>query len=152
MNSVLTFQREPLMPAFQEAGPLFREHYEEIAWKQDKVKLDPDVGKYAAYEKADVLRVFIARRDGILVGYAAYILSRPLHYKGIIAATNDVVFLSKSERGGAGVRLMKFAEKELIAEGVQAISLHIKTWANWGKLAERMGYEHTEVIYQKWVG
>lgn len=149
----IAYQREGLHPAFEDAQPLLRQHYEEIAWKRDKIALLPDIERYDAMDVAGKLRVFTARQEGTLIGYAVYILSNALHYKQTSVATNDVVFLQASQRGKmAGIRLMKFADAALKMDGVQVIILHIKTAANWGRMAELMGYEHTEAIYQRWLG
>lgn len=149
---MIEFARETFDQAYPDAAQLLLDHYEEIAWRKDKIKLNVDAARYRSVEKSGALRVFTARLDGALVGYCAYIVTMHLHYSGTKCGKNDVVFMAKSYRGGTGARLLKYCEAALKAEGVQVIDLHIKLAHNWGPMAERMGYEHTEGNYQKWIG
>jgi GNAT superfamily N-acetyltransferase len=105
-------------------------------------------------EQMDRLRCYTARSiSGDLIGYAIWFLVRGHpHYRYTTYAHNDIVYIDPSHRGGAGIRLLKYAEEQLRSDGVQVLSLHIKTSFDWGPLAKRMGYEHTEVLYNKWVG
>jgi GNAT superfamily N-acetyltransferase len=151
---VITYARESFDVVLVDIQPLWLAHYEEIAWKQDKIKLEVDFDKYRKLEKGGVLRIYTAREDGVLIGYAFFILSQNLHYKSLKQAQNDICYVCPAKRGAnVGKHLLRdFAETELRAEGVKVINLHIKTSYNWQKLAERWGYEHTEVNMQKWIG
>ena len=149
---IVTCQREALMPAMQEAEGLLRAHYEEIAWRRDKIALAPDEARYKSLEKAGVLRVYTARADGRLIGYSVYLVAAALHYKDTVYANNDVLFIEAAARGTAGLRLIRFAEAALKAEGVHVVLLHVKSYNDWSVIAARMGYEPTDKIFQKWIG
>lgn len=148
----LTYQRETFPQAMREAGALLADHYKEIAWRQDKIPLAPDGSRYLALEKAGVLRVYTAREDGRLVGYSVYMVTTHAHYKETLYANNDVLFIEKQSRGTVGLRLIRFAEAALKAEGVQVVMLHIKSYNDWSAVVVRMGYEQTDRIFQKWIG
>ena len=153
MNTNHTYQRETVDGLLVEIMPLLMRHYEEIAWRKEQIKFDPDLDRYRKLEAADFLRIYTARTDGILVGYAVFIISMHLHYKANKVATNDIFYVEPSMRGAmVGRRLIGHVERELKAEGVEVISLHIKTAHNWQKLAEHWGYEQNEVNMKKWIG
>lgn len=147
----ITYQREGLLPAMREAAVLLRDHYEEIAWRRDKIPLAPDDDRYLNLERAGVLRVYTARGPR-LIGYSVYMVSTHAHYKETLYANNDVLFIEKQARGTVGLGLIRFAEAALKAEGVQVVMLHVKTYNDWSPIAERMGYEATDRIFQKWIG
>jgi GNAT superfamily N-acetyltransferase len=138
----------------EEIRPLIIKHYEEIAWKQDKIALNPDFDRYRDIEEKGGLRIYTAREDGALVGYAIFFVMQHLHYKDKVMAVNDLFFVEHSKRGArVGQKLLKeYAQTELYKEGVQWISLHIKLNHDWSKLAEMWGYEKVEVICMKWIG
>lgn len=148
----ITFGRETVASVWDEIQPLLRQHYDELTWRKEKFTLDPDRERYLALETAGRLRVYSMRRDGILVGYSCYLVSPALHYKGVLMAVNDVLYVSPEERGLEPIKFMRWCEKELKNDGVQCITLHIKKSMNWGRLAERMGYEVVETNHLKWIG
>lgn len=150
--SRVEFTREALSLVQKEIEPLLKEHYEEIAWNQEKIPLRPDWAKYQKLEVAGILRVFAARRSGALIGYAVYFVSLHLHYSETLWAANDIIFVRKSERGSVGVKLLRFSETELRSEGVKLVGLHIKLEHDWSRMAERLGYEKTEFNLLKWIG
>lgn len=154
MKTTVVIQQEPFsLELAKECEPLLRQHYEEIAWRKDLIGLAPDYATYEALEKMGRLRCYMARRDGIIVGYAVYFVKPHLHYLNTLVASNDVLYVERSSRGAIlGKRLLAFAEERLRAEGVHYIGLHIKDCMDWSPLARKLGYERVEVQYQKWIG
>ena len=148
----MIYAQETLAQALTEMKPLFAEHWEEIAWRKDKIALAPDYAAYEALETKGVFKLYTARRGGALIGYACWFVSPLLHYKTTLCATNDIVYVDPRYRGGTGMRLVRFSEAELKKLGVQVINLHIKDCLNWGPLAQRAGFERTEANWQKWIG
>lgn len=151
---MITYQTEVISDELiAELKPLLSAHYEEIAWRKDVIKLDPDFDKYRKLELLGSLCIYTAREDGALIGYAIFILSLNLHYR-IKQASNDIFYVEPTKRGAlVGKRLLReYSESELAAQGVKVINLHIKRSHDWTKLAERWGYEHTEANCQKWLG
>lgn len=131
---------------FQEALPLLVEHWQEISHNKD-IPLDPDLDAYLRVAESGSLRVFTVRRGGALIGYAVFIVRRNLHYKTSLQAVQDVLFIRKSERGGTGIRFIKFCDNMLRSEGVQVVYQHVKAAHNFGPLLVRLGYECVEEIY-----
>lgn len=150
----VVFSRETLTLAFlQEALPLLYHHWREVAHDPD-IPLDVDTAVYLASEQAGILRVFTMRApvesydlNAELVGYACFFVRPAPHYKGSLQAVQDVLYLDPSVRGWNGIKFIKWCDDQLMQEGVQKVFHHTKTYANFGPLLERMGYEAIDVIY-----
>lgn len=145
----MEFAREKIWDLWDEAWPLLKAHWEEIARYKD-IPLNPDFDLYHAAELNGVLRVYTARAEGLLIGYAAFMVRSNAHYKDSKQAVQDVVFLRKEcRRGVAGIQLIKYAEDQLAEEGVQVVYHHVKVKNNFGPILGRMGYEQVETIWAK---
>lgn len=119
----------------------------------DNLALDPDIEAYTALEDAGVLRVFGVREEGLLVGYATFIVSSSnLHHKGLRCAANDMLYVMPKHRGITGTRLMAYAESVLASEGKIAVTLHVPSICDWRSLAKRWGYAQIETVMMKRLG
>lgn len=146
---MITYQQEKVSEIWDELMPLLFAHWTEIAHYQD-ISLDPDVEAYAKVEEMGALRCYTARADGLLVGYVVFFVRHNLHYRVSFQAVQDVLFLSPEYRhGGAGVKLIRYSERQLAEDGVQAVYHHAKRTNQVGKLLLRLGYEHIDEIYGK---
>lgn len=153
VKSALTFQTEKLFDVKGEALPLLARHWEEIALDKETVPLDPDWDLYRKIEDAGIYHVTTARKDGRLVGYAAYVLSGNFHYRSLYEAVVDIFFLAPELRkGSAGMRLLQAAEQALVAKGVNKIVTKDKLHFSLAPLMKRMGYRAIETVYIKRVG
>jgi GNAT superfamily N-acetyltransferase len=145
------YQRETL-GAMRELGVelLLTEHWLEISHYPD-ILLEVDWPAYEAAEANGKFRVFTARIDGVIVGYATFFVNRNPHYKSSLQAVQDILFLSPPYRGSTlGYRLIAFAHKALKAEGCQCEYHHQKiAHPALGRLLKKMGYEPIEIIWAK---
>ena len=97
--------------------------------------------------KLGVVRIFTARDQGRLDGYAIYFLRRNIHYQTSLQAVQDILFLSAGlRRGLAGYRFIKWCDEQL-KKNVQVVYQHVKLAHNFGPVLERIGYEPVEVTY-----
>lgn len=160
----LRLARETLSESFPDAVPLLRQHWREIAHYQD-IPLDVDIDIYAAAERNGALRIFTVRdvvdqyddemggniKIARLIGYAVFFVRHNPHYKSSLQAVQDVIYVDPKARGRfVGVRLLRYCEHELAAEGVQVIMHHTKVdHPMLGKLLARSGYEQVDVIWAK---
>jgi GNAT superfamily N-acetyltransferase len=146
----VVFALEPLTPELgQESMPLIEAHWREIAHDLT-IPLSPDWERYYALQDAGSIRVYTARRNGEIIGYAWFIVNRNLHYSTSVQAIQDVIFIRKDlRRGTLGTRLIKFSEEQLKQEGVQVVVHHIKAKHDWSPLIERLGYSLVDLIYLK---
>lgn len=143
----MTFARENLADCFEEARPLLLAHWKEISHYPD-IPLDVDEARYYAIEESNKLRVYTARNDSGLVGYAVFFVNTSAHYKNSVQALQDIIFIHPKFRGMGG-RFILWCDEQLKAEGVQVVFHHIKAKHNFGKLLERFGYELIDLIYGK---
>jgi hypothetical protein len=129
-----------------EMRPLWETHYAET--HDDKYgPLDPDM---SFYEKAQgILRIFTARRDGVLVGYQVYFVMNDPHSRASVQAVQDILFVHPSARGTDGYRFMKWCVAELEREGVDVIHQRIPARHDFGHILERMGFELSDLTYAK---
>ncbi len=146
----MEFSEETLCQFLDEAGPLFIDHWENIALNKDTIALDPLWDTYRKLEETGNLKIITARQEKKLVGYAAYVISPSLHYSDQIIADADVFWLDPDYRKGmAGMRLFKHAEKVLKSYGVTRVLNKVKIHFDVGKVFERMGYDPIERVYSK---
>lgn len=150
---MVTYQLENAYNLLEEVKPLFEDHYNEIAWKKDKIKLNPDYPAYFKLYKQGYLHVATARREGELIGYCISVAQPLPHYKDTLCAVNDVLYVSKEHRGGnVGYELLEFVENDLKENGVDMFILHVKKYAPFDGLLEARGFSAIETNYSKYLG
>jgi GNAT superfamily N-acetyltransferase len=147
---MITYARETLFDVVEEVDGLLRLHYDELTLNKDAIRLDPVWEEYRALESMGRFVLFTARANGALVGYNAFFVTRHIHYAALTMAINDVLFLHPDHRrGSTGIKLLKFAEAELKAQGVQKVSYHVKRSLDWSPILHRMGYTDEEMVVGK---
>jgi hypothetical protein len=149
VRASVTFAQEPLSAdLWAEAMPLLVAHWAEVAHFKD-IPLEPDL---AVYRQADVngaVRVFTARRDSSLVGYALFFVRANPHYASSVQAVQDVLYIAPECRGVTSYRFIRWCDEQLKAEGVEAVYQHSKAAHDFGGLLEHQGYELVDYIYAK---
>ena len=148
VNGDITYKQERLATVYAEMFPLLERHYFEISSDLD-IPLSPDQDCYYNMENAGVLRIYTSRDlDYKIIGYAVFFVRHNPHYKTSLQAVQDVLYIDPDCRG-FGADFISWCEAQLKLEGVQKVFHHVKVKHNWGKLLERMGYDHVEHIYAK---
>lgn len=134
---------------FMEAQPLFAAHYRESV--RDPMALAPDFGVAIKLELAGVVRAFTVRDEGALVGYAIFLVTPHLHHKRDVVALCDVIYVKPSHRAPrVALRLLRTAEAQLTEEGVSRMQMREPAHdRSIGRLAESVGYELSERVYEK---
>lgn len=147
----LQYAQERAGPIFEEIKPLLHAHFEEIAHYKD-IELKPDYGRYFEAEHHGHLRIYTARADDVLIGYAIYFVRRSLHYRDSLQAQQDILYLAPKHRsGGRGRALIEYADACLCQEGVQVVIQHVKhkRELNFGPLLKRIGYELMDELWTR---
>lgn len=148
----ITYKQEFLATVEEEIKPLLEKHWHEIAVNKENIKLNPDWHTYHLLEDANVLKIFTARNEGVLVGYFVVLVKHNIHYKDHLFATNDVLFLSEDFRKGrTGVDLLKFAENCLKEDGVSVLTINTKCHKPFDRLLDWLGYTQIERVYSKYL-
>ncbi len=147
----LRIQEEPFSKWCREAVPLFEDHWREVGVDRDKIMLSIDFERLFLLERSRALSGFTARVDTRLIGYALFLCSRHLHYKEALYAYADVIYVAPEHRKstGAGLGLIRFAERTLRGQGVAKIVYHIKLDHDFMPVMQKLGYEERERMVEK---
>lgn len=143
---MIAFARECVSDVEAEIRPLLDAHYAEIAHYQD-IPLLPD---WAFYRAAKTVRVFTARDQGDLFGYAVFFVAPNRHYTSSVQALQDILFIHPDYRGALlGRRFIDWCDQQLKAEGAQVVYQHVKKAHDFGPLLKSIGYEEVETIWAR---
>jgi GNAT superfamily N-acetyltransferase len=147
---VIALQRETLYDVMEDVAPLLELHYRELTMHKERIALDPVWERYAALEKQGSIALFTARVEEKLVGYSAFFVQSHIHYERTLVASNDVLFLHPDYRkGSCGIKLIRFSEQQLKAQGVDKITWHVKFSKDFRPILHRLGYVDEEVTVGK---
>lgn len=147
--SGVAFARETFATVHEDIRELLVDHWREVANNQDRVFLEPDWERYQKLEQAGFLVILTVRRAERLVGYSIFFLTHHIHYKSHRVATNDVLFLSPTERkAGIGLTLLRYAET-VLKPLADHIVYHSKPAHDISPILRRLGYEQEEIIMGK---
>lgn len=147
---MIKFNTEKVLDIKEELKSLLDKHYEELTLDKDVVKLDPIWSLYGELEEKNQFFLFTVRDEDVLVGYSAFFMKPHIHYKDLIVATNDVIFLKKEYRLGiTGIKLLKYSEQKVKELGAKKITWHVKYSNDFRPILHRMGYSDEDVIVGK---
>ena len=133
-----------------EATTLFEEHYEEIALNKQVMKLKPDEITYRQMEEMRKIFILSARQNDVLIGYSVNFVTNHLHYADLKLAQNDLLFISKEQRGGrVGLKLIRETEKHATSLGCKLMLWHCKENTTLSALLPRINYGVQDIIYSK---
>ena len=149
----IKYQREDLYKIKDEISNLLQGHWEEIALNKEKIKLNPDWDAYSALYESGKLGIYTARKNNKLIGYFVVIANSNPHYKDHLFAVNDIIYLVPEHRKGfVGIKLIKYAEKDLKNFGVSVFTINTKVHKPFDSVLERLGFNLIERVYSKYIG
>ena len=120
-----------------------RLHWEEVS--QMPFDYDPDWPRYQLLNELGLIKVFIARFDGNVIGYNTYYVTTHLQNKNYAIAVQDTLFVHPAHRNGSvGIKLITLAENKLNEMGVNLIIQTVATAVDISALFERLGYQDFE--------
>lgn len=129
---------------------LLEAHYQELAKNKRLMVLNPDVERYKALEENNLLFTLLAYLDDEIVGYSVNFIMNNLHYRDLVYAQNDLLFLDAAHRqGGLGLRLIRETEKVAKEKGAQMIIWHAKEKTALELLMPRLGYGIQDIMFSK---
>jgi len=139
----VTFQRERIADAWDEALPLMLANHDETG-ALPGCDFAPDREKFEKIDELGMIRAFTARINGVLVGYAVFIVSPHLHYRDLVWGVQDVVFVLPAHRGRAAIRFLRWQDEELAGEGVDLVYRHVEIKHDYSRTLLRMDYHAEE--------
>lgn len=142
------------------AVPLMKEivkrHAEEVDLYQEYFSLEPNYSIYEMLLDAGTYRLFAAIKDKDVIAYSGYFVDYHPHYKEILYASNDLIYVSPEYRdynSGEVVRaILSLSEKSLKESGVSVLTLTMKADKPFERLSELCGYNRAEIMYSKYIG
>ena len=143
------FSRVPVGTVVDQLQRLAEREYEEVGQK-DLDALNVDWARYRELDAAGKIATFIARRDRAIVGYAVFVVQTHIHYQDALVAANSAVYVAPEARAGRVVlKLLRYAEIGLKAQGVKKVYYHVKREKDFGRLLEHLGYQDAERMFAK---
>ena len=135
----------------EHADALIKAHYTEIARKKHLMVLDPDWEKYELLESVGKLFGLAAYAEDRLVGYSLNFIDNHPHYRGLVYAQNDVVFVDPDYRGASVFALLNSsAERMAKGLGAKLFLLHAKEGSDLERiLRKRPEYAVQDIIFAK---
>jgi GNAT superfamily N-acetyltransferase len=145
---MITYNIETYDQVIEDIKPLLISHWIELA-AYSEIPLDPDYAFYKRASDGDFIRIFTARKDGVLIGYVIMtVIKAHPHYRGQKWAVSDIVLVVKEHRTyGVGTGLFDLLEENLPGAVVQ---IHTKNaHPELQLLLQSRGYEPIETTYSK---
>lgn len=140
---MITFQQETVETVETDIVPLMKAHNEEVRTPEVDLEfpLNVNVAMYKRLAAAGVLRIFTARDDARLVGYATFIVG-PSHHRDMICAHEDALYVTPDFRKGRlALKLIHYAE-EVLKPLCDLVIYHCPTSKpHFGVLLEKLGYK-----------
>lgn len=149
--NLITYATEKMQGLQEEITPLMQEQH--LVSTPYNLKMNVNWKAYFNLCKADMLKVFTARKDGELVGYLLAFINTHLHYKDHLVACCDMVYVKPEYRKiGTGYYLIQYAEEQLSNIGVSIFGINTRVDRPFDKLMSRMQYNLQERSYSKYIG
>jgi len=126
--------------------------FERDEWAEVEPEYPPSNVNWKLYEKLGEMGAayaLTASENGVVIGYNAFLVNEHIHYPEIKTATQSGMYLYPAYRKGfTGINLVKKAEAELKAIGINKINYQIKT-PGLIKILKHLGYEQSAILLTK---
>jgi hypothetical protein len=140
---MITFTVEDFDTIPEIVANLAEDNYEESGLLQGKLELNVNEAAYGH----NYTQVFAMREDGVLVGYAVFLVIDHPHFKGTTFAMNDVVYIKPEHRKESRL-FFEYIDKHL-SPMVNVINYSMNYANPHIEFMKSLGYEPTEVVYHK---
>lgn len=100
--------------------------------------LNPNWEKYQELTDSGSMFTLALRKDGVLVGYSANLLGPHLHYRDLVVAINDVLYVTPDTRGLAALRLMAETKQVARDRGAKLMLWHAKPDTSLDRMLKRV--------------
>lgn len=150
---MLTCHLENFSQSLEELKPLLPIHYADLALNKEKVPLSPQYDIYLERDNQGMIMFITLRKYGEMIGYFIGFVAPGLHYSTCLTLIMDIFYIHPDHRGdGGGWQLFKFVEEQAKLRGIQRMFVGSKLHKDASWLFEKLGYEHCETTYTKWLG
>ena len=140
-----TFHIEKWHENYIELEPMYRQHYQAMKdrLKNDGVELsefDWRLEQYLSASNEGWLISYVARLDGVAVGYCNAYITNDMHNRDLIAQ-EDALYVLPEHRSGIGKKLVQFGIEDLRNRGVKRLIVNAMVDARVTKLWRRIGFK-----------
>lgn len=147
---------EPWESFWREACPLAEAHSAEVdSGVEPRRRFKVDERQMSLLQKYGVLKVFALRKDGALVGYLTWQVTKDLESEGLIIAQQGAWYVAPGHARGARLLFLKSVETLRDKFQVQHIFPHHRTQGRGdglGRFFERLGAKKIQETYSLWIG
>jgi len=133
----------------RECMPLLNAYWDEVDERRDTHNVCINFDSYAQLERADMLKIFVYKEEGEVIGFVVYTVA-PCTHTRVLKATTEITYILPEYRGcGIVDELYLTAERYFKATGTSQIFITLKTEFSHDSLVERAGFRHVENVYMK---
>lgn len=149
LQRMYKIQEENSIEVMEECLSMGREYYNEVESKSEVLPYNINPQPLEQLINAGMLWVITVRNeDGELLGFSSLLVTEDFLNQEY-GAKEFCLYIKPEHRGGrAYIKLMRFIEDLCRLREIRTVVIGFKIGHN-EQLAEKMGYEHTESIYQK---
>lgn len=143
-------KEESTLEVFHECLELGKSHYNEVESKSSNIPYNVDYELAETLVKLGLVVIVTARSGDTLVGYFVSLVSKDF-FTSRKEAKELGIYVAPEYRGSSVFyRMMKYTEKLIASKGIKSLYIMFKEGHDKG-LAQKLGYEKTETVYQKFL-
>lgn len=143
----IVYTIENISDYIDELTELSKIHYKEVA-PYDDIPLNVDWDRLIMLDNHGVLKFYLMKKAGKLIGYAMFIVGPSMEYKTSIQASLTNIFIHPDHRGRGG-KFILWCDAQLKKCQVQVVYHHVKFKNDYGLLLDRLGYVIMNIEYSK---
>lgn len=110
---------------------------------------NPQRGMYDMLERAGLLHVFAAHDGDKLIGFVSVLINVLPHYGRRVAVSESLFVLKAYRSGGAGIKLLRHAEKFAKEAGASGMLVSAPAGGKLEKLLPGLKYRHSNTVFVK---
>lgn len=148
----MQYAKEYVFDIKEELLSIMHTHWKD-AEQDNSYTFDLDWDSYYALEQSGNMKIYTARKDGNLAGYASVYVTKSLYGKNRIEAHYDSIYVMPKYRAGkTAANFIKYIEQQLVEIGAKRINIATLSHQPFDRLLEWLDYKHTEKVYSKYIG
>lgn len=129
--------------------PALLQEYKEESAVNGLPPPDDKLRQYRLIEMSGMLHIYGAFLGADLIGFMAFLLPVMPHYGVTIAVSESLFVAQKFRKGGAGIKLLRTAEKHATEAGSPALMVSAPTGGRLAYVLPRLGYRETNRVFLK---
>lgn len=134
----------------EETVVLHQKQWAEI--EEHRPPLLPDYNRFLSAEKSGgFVQVGVFSND-LLVGGCGFFVYPSIHTQLMVAEESALYLLPEHRKGLLAVVLMKYCKAFFQKIGISEVTATVKSYANTGKMLDRLGFRQTDSVYLLRIG